>query len=374
MCNVSSSPLATGRAVAAVAVLMPESQLHLAPFVVRSARVLAGAVSLAILGCASPVPARSTAARSSRRRRRRPPRPLTRRTADGVPDVNLSGALLYQLMAAEVAAQRGELGTAYAVYLKLARDTRDPRLARRATELALQGRALGESLEAAKLWHELAPRSSEASQTVAMLYAASGKFDEAHAIFSEQLKAAAPAGGRTGAHPARADAQPGSRRRLRAARAARAALRQDRRSAAGARQWRAGGRAEQPRDRGSEGRRRARPGLRARRADRRAVHAGERSPRRPGPAGALPGAEPEGDRSEAGVCAPAHRRQAVRTPRAGSSSACCRRTRRTRTSSTRWRCCRCRATSRPMRAATCSGISRCSRSRATRSAMPTTRT
>ena len=56
---------------------------------------------------------------------------------------NLSGALLYQLMAAEVAAQRGELGTAYAVYLKLARDTRDPRLAKRATELALQGLELG---------------------------------------------------------------------------------------------------------------------------------------------------------------------------------------------------------------------------------------
>ena len=111
--------------------------------------------------------------------------------ADGGPDVNLSGALLYQLMAAEVAAQRGDLGTAYAVYLKLARETRDPRLARRATELALQGRALPESIESARLWNELAPKSSDASQTLAMLYAANAQFEEAYQLFAEQLKMAA---------------------------------------------------------------------------------------------------------------------------------------------------------------------------------------
>ncbi len=150
-------------------------------------------VPLAILGCATTAPApvvnapavdaasdqsKSTAASSAD-------------SEDDGPDVNLSGALLYQLMAAEVAAQRGELGAAYAVYLKLGRETRDPRLARRATELALQGRAMTEGLEAARLWHELAPRSSEAAQTLAMLLAAGGRFDEAHALFSEQLKGAA---------------------------------------------------------------------------------------------------------------------------------------------------------------------------------------
>jgi tetratricopeptide (TPR) repeat protein len=110
--------------------------------------------------------------------------------AEDGPDVNLSGALLYQLMAAEVAAQRGDLGTAYSIYLKLARETRDPRLARRATELALQGRALTESLDAARLWHELAPQSPEAGQTLGMLHAANGQFDAAYALFAEQLKIA----------------------------------------------------------------------------------------------------------------------------------------------------------------------------------------
>jgi hypothetical protein len=151
-------------------------------------RTLTTIAVLAILGCATPAIGQGGADASANGAGSVPaqaPAP----DGDAAPDVNLSGALLYQLMAAEVAAQRGEIGTAYATYMKLARDTRDPRLARRATELGLQGRALAETLEAAKLWHELAPRSNEAGQTLAMLYAASGKFEESYALFSEQLKA-----------------------------------------------------------------------------------------------------------------------------------------------------------------------------------------
>jgi tetratricopeptide (TPR) repeat protein len=172
-----------------MALLMPESLFHRVPFVVRGARALITVTALAILGCAAPRSMAGDGAAPA-------PDPRAPETSaqvaddDEGPDINLSGELLFQLMAAEVAAQRGDISRAYAVYLKLARDTRDPRLARRAAELALQGRALAEALEAAKLWHELAPRSSEASQTTAMLYAASGKFEESYALFSVQLKAA----------------------------------------------------------------------------------------------------------------------------------------------------------------------------------------
>ena len=113
---------------------------------------------------------------------------------DAIPNVELSSALMYQLMAAEVAVQRGELGSAFAVYMKLARETRDPRLARRAAELALQGRAMAQGLEASQLWYELAPNSTEASQTLAMLYIGSGRFDDAYTLFKAQLQAAANPG------------------------------------------------------------------------------------------------------------------------------------------------------------------------------------
>ncbi|MGZ9029889.1 MAG: tetratricopeptide repeat protein [Burkholderiaceae bacterium] len=168
---------------------MLQTLFQRASLIAIGAPTLATAAALAILGCATPVATTGEGAAPAKAA----PATVVQAAAadaDAAPDVNLSGALLYQLMAAEVAAQRGDVGAAYATYLKLARDTRDPRLARRATELALQGRALPESLEAARLWHELAPRSSEASQTVAMLYAAGGKFEESYALFSEQLKAA----------------------------------------------------------------------------------------------------------------------------------------------------------------------------------------
>jgi tetratricopeptide (TPR) repeat protein len=168
---------------------MLQFQFQRAPFVAIGTRAFATAAALAILGCATP----GTGTADGAALAKAPQAQVVQAAApdgDAAPDVNLSSALLYQLMAAEVAAQRGDIGAAYATYLKLARETRDSRLARRATELALQGRALAESLEAARLWHELAPRSNEASQAVAMLYAASGKFEESYALFSEQLKAA----------------------------------------------------------------------------------------------------------------------------------------------------------------------------------------
>ena len=116
--------------------------------------------------------------------------PSTER-GDRIPNVELSSSLMYQLMAAEVAVQRGDVGSAFAVYMKLARETRDPRLARRAAELALQARAIPQGLEAAQVWLELAPNSSEASQTLAMLYAGSSRFDDAYSLFQAQLQAAA---------------------------------------------------------------------------------------------------------------------------------------------------------------------------------------
>jgi tetratricopeptide (TPR) repeat protein len=147
----------------------------------RLAPLLAAA---AILGCATPrsapPPAAATASTPA----------ADKPAGDAIPDVPITGALMYQLMAAELAAQQGELGAAYAIYLKLARETRDPRLARRATEIALQGRALGQSVEAAELWRELAPRSREATQALALLYASSGRFDDAYNVLAPDLKAA----------------------------------------------------------------------------------------------------------------------------------------------------------------------------------------
>lgn len=127
------------------------------------------------------------------------PRPAAPQTqpADGaregdtaLPAVDLSPQLVYQLLAAEIAAQRGENGTAAATYLSMARRVRDPRLARRATELALAERSLERALPAARLWVELAPGLALASQTLETLLLSSGNLTEAEAAFKLRLEAA----------------------------------------------------------------------------------------------------------------------------------------------------------------------------------------
>ena len=111
--------------------------------------------------------------------------------ADALPDVDLTGALLYQIMAAEVALQRGEAGSAFATYMNIARQTRDPRLARRAAEIAFGARAPAQALEAALLWREFAPDSNEAAQTLAAIQIANGRYPDAAPLLAQQIRNAA---------------------------------------------------------------------------------------------------------------------------------------------------------------------------------------
>src|SRR5262245_20073743 len=58
----------------------------------------------------------------------------------GLPDRSLDSDLLYKFLLAEIAGQRGSYQVAAQAYLDMAKSTRDPRIARRATEVALYGR------------------------------------------------------------------------------------------------------------------------------------------------------------------------------------------------------------------------------------------
>ena len=53
-----------------------------------------------------------------------------------LPNVELSGQLLYQIIASEIALQRNEPALAYQTYMQMARSTKDPRLAQRAFQIA----------------------------------------------------------------------------------------------------------------------------------------------------------------------------------------------------------------------------------------------
>ena len=109
-----------------------------------------------------------------------------------LPTVALTKDLLYRLLKAELDARGGNWRSAYMTMLALAQQTRDPRLARRGAEVALQARASGESLAAVRLWRELAPRSEEAAQYYLGLAVMSDDLTDAEAIFVERLKGATP--------------------------------------------------------------------------------------------------------------------------------------------------------------------------------------
>jgi len=145
-----------------------------------SRAALTGLLALAILGGASDLRAATEPAPAGRG--------VESNAAAGLPDVDLTGALLYQIMAAELALQRGEAGAAFATYLSVARQTRDARIARRAAEIAVAGRAGPQALEATALWRELAPESREARQAHALLLAGSGRLSEAEPLFAAGLR------------------------------------------------------------------------------------------------------------------------------------------------------------------------------------------
>jgi tetratricopeptide (TPR) repeat protein len=96
-----------------------------------------------------------------------------------LPKQELSETILYEFLLAEVAVQRGNIGLAAQAYVDLAKRTRDPRIARRATEVALYARMNNAAIEAAQIWQEAEPQSPRARQALVGLLLNAGRYDEA---------------------------------------------------------------------------------------------------------------------------------------------------------------------------------------------------
>ncbi|TCS37008.1 tetratricopeptide repeat protein [Paucimonas lemoignei] len=106
----------------------------------------------------------------------------------GLPSLDLSPEILFKLLSAEVAAQRGQWKLAYTTELALAQQTRDPRLAQRAMEIALTARRHDEALAAVRLWRTLAPESEQATQYLLSFLMLSDDLSEAAPILKQRLQ------------------------------------------------------------------------------------------------------------------------------------------------------------------------------------------
>ena len=90
------------------------------------------------------------------------------------------GEAVFEVLASEIALQRGEAGLAYNTYLEMARQYKDPRLAQRAMEIAIAGGSPDLAMQAAKTWDELSPATdSKPKEVLVTLLVLSNRWTDA---------------------------------------------------------------------------------------------------------------------------------------------------------------------------------------------------
>ncbi len=152
----------------------------------KPSRLVAGLISL-FVACAA---LDANADTPSKQQTAAPPASSASGTAASQSD--LTDEILYNFLVAEIAGQRGHLGIASDFYLKLARETRNLELVKRATEVALFARRPQQALQAAEIWQELAPDSLQATQANTVLLLNAGKLEQASESLAKLLKQSTP--------------------------------------------------------------------------------------------------------------------------------------------------------------------------------------
>ena len=109
-----------------------------------------------------------------------------------LPGQELTEPVLFKMILAEVAVQRGQPHVAVPAYLELARETRDPRVAQRATEIAWNARFIAAAIEAAGIWLQADPESPQARQVIATLLVNQAQLADALPHLEKWVAAAKP--------------------------------------------------------------------------------------------------------------------------------------------------------------------------------------
>lgn len=113
-------------------------------------------------------------------------------TDENVPNVKMTPQMMTQLMQAEMSFKKGDWQGPYLTMLSLAEQTHDPRLAKRAAEMALSAKQADDALAAVKLWRQYAPNSDEANQYYLGLVVLSDNLGEAEKLLQQRLAESTP--------------------------------------------------------------------------------------------------------------------------------------------------------------------------------------
>src|SRR6266581_720773 len=197
--------------------LGPHSQL---PIRAAALRLFAAVAFVALAGCAATPPQPSAApdeaqdeSDAAAGEAQAPATETVDRST--LPNQELTENLLYELLLAEIAGQRGNAALSAQAYVDLAKRTRDPRIARRATEVALYARMNNAAIESATVWHETEPGSTRPLQALAGLLVAAGRVRQRP---RKRIHAADPHACQCAGQAGRSEARAQSRRRLSQAR------------------------------------------------------------------------------------------------------------------------------------------------------------
>jgi tetratricopeptide (TPR) repeat protein len=106
-----------------------------------------------------------------------------------LPKIDLDEQTMYELLLAEIAGQRGDIAVATQAYLDVARRTRDPRIAKRATEVALFARNGAAATEAATIWVDTDPNSLQAAQSLTGILVNTNQLDRVKPVIAKLLAA-----------------------------------------------------------------------------------------------------------------------------------------------------------------------------------------
>jgi tetratricopeptide (TPR) repeat protein len=112
-----------------------------------------------------------------------------------LPNIELTDALLYEILLTDIASQRGHKALAAEGSADLTNKTRDPRIAKRAAQLALESGDMNKGVAALRQWRELEPASPLAGRMLATMLLRGGQLDEAQAELALVLKGSEDQGG-----------------------------------------------------------------------------------------------------------------------------------------------------------------------------------
>ncbi|MBE7526629.1 MAG: tetratricopeptide repeat protein [Burkholderiales bacterium] len=109
-------------------------------------------------------------------------------SGSAAPVTELTADSFFDFLVGETALQRNQPDVAVESFIRLARETRNPRFAEHATDVALQARRFGEAQEAIDLWVTLEPDSMQARQAAVALFVANGQLENVRPHVEQLLR------------------------------------------------------------------------------------------------------------------------------------------------------------------------------------------